>query len=210
MDLSAHRVSFPAAERQITWLGPLLDAYALMDAAMAASSHAAARRAGKPVACGKGCGDCCIQPIPVTPPEVLGLAWFADVMLQGEARAAVATALAGLREAGHDPVRGPGCPFFVQGVCTVYPLRPLACREYVVLGKPCDLGEDAAFTRPEDMVRLPVAAQRGAFALMLPLAGITGEREIAEALGQGRMLSLARALQSLDWSPLQHRMQERR
>lgn len=209
MDLSAHRVSFPAAERQLAWLGPLLDAYALMDAAMAASSLSAARRAGKPVACGKGCGDCCVQPIPVTSPEVLGLSWFADAMLHGEPRAAVAAALKGLREAGGSPGRGPGCPFFVEGVCAVYPLRPLACREYVVLGRPCSPGEDAATTRPGDMVRLPVAAQRGAFALMLPLVGITGEREIAKALAQGRMLSLVQPLQLLDWTPLLQKMLER-
>lgn len=201
LDAGRLRVHYPAAEGAYAWLPPVLDAYALMDAAMAAESVRAQRATGHGVACAKGCSHCCSQPIPVTPPEIMGISWYAHAMLRGESRAAVAASLEKAAAAGKERV--PVCPFLVGGSCAVYPLRPLVCREYVVLRAPCLPGEDPTLSRPGDMVRLSAYAQRAAFGLLLPL---TGETEADPARVQERMYALAMILQKLDWSPLLARL----
>lgn len=45
------------------------------------------------------------------------------------------------------------CPFLAENICRIYPLRPLACRRYLVLGPACAPGEDPTRTRPGDLLR---------------------------------------------------------
>jgi Fe-S-cluster containining protein len=43
------------------------------------------------------------------------------------------------------------CPFLLDGKCSVYPLRPLACRIFYVFQIPCGIGEDPIISRPIDV-----------------------------------------------------------
>lgn len=180
-----------AEEARLPWLAPLMEAYAVMDAGMAEAVALAARPdpatgLGRAPACAKGCDRCCRDHvIPVTPPEVLGLGWYAAEKLEGPVREAVARAM-------ERPGAGGACPFLYQGACAVYPVRPLACREYVVLGAPCALGEDAAASRLADVVRPPRGALREALRLALQRAQAPDAHEAA---------GLSRPLLSLDWRP---------
>lgn len=118
---------------------------------------------GKPVRCGPGCGACCRQLVPVSPPEVLALREtigglapghrarilgrfcenrerLARSGLEGRLREALAQG-----EGGRDSRRALGlayfalslpCPFLEQESCSIHPYRPLACREYLVSSDP--------------------------------------------------------------------------
>ncbi|MBK1616267.1 zinc/iron-chelating domain-containing protein [Rubrivivax gelatinosus] len=89
-----------------------------------------------PPACRKACATCCQLRVVASTPEVLLAAHFlarvapplADrgIDLVGALRAAEArTHRRSEAERAAAPVR---CPFLAQGVCVIYPVRPLACR----------------------------------------------------------------------------------
>ena len=158
-------------ERALPGMDLLLDAFAVVDCGVA---RAVARRGQKP-ACGDGCFHCCTQPIPVTPLEILGLRLFVRPEFApggaagGEPASTPARALGpvmGLApevrralEAGFAPFTGDAaslgdtCPFLHEGRCAVYPVRPMACRRYIVYGTPCAQGEDPTCTRPQQVLQ---------------------------------------------------------
>ncbi|MFY9936667.1 MAG: YkgJ family cysteine cluster protein [Silvibacterium sp.] len=124
-------------------------------------SEIAERRAellGRHVSCREGCGACCRQAVPITPVEAGMLSeWIAA---QPEERKAILRArfrhaaerLEGsgiaqsIREASLPLDKGQihvlglkyfalgiPCPFLEEERCTIHPIRPLRCREYMVV-----------------------------------------------------------------------------
>jgi len=86
------------------------------------------------VACRAGCDHCCYQPVGLTPPEALAIHAHLQQTLASEALAAVAERLAqraretrGLSSAQRFSPDQP-CPFLSSGQCSIYEVRPLACR----------------------------------------------------------------------------------
>lgn len=89
-----------------------------------------------PLACGRGCATCCTLRVAASAPEVWLVARFLDAVaprllergidLWGQVAAADALTR-GLGEAARVGLRQ-RCPFIAQGVCVIYPVRPLACR----------------------------------------------------------------------------------
>lgn len=101
------------------------------------------------ISCGPGCGACCRQAVPVTPAELRAVRRWLDELpdderLAHEARidATAERLTATDAEAiGVDDERAYvalaiACPFLVDESCTIRPVRPLACREYVVTSDP--------------------------------------------------------------------------
>lgn len=90
-------------------------------------------------ACSCGCASCCTLRVSATAPEVWGVARFLRAVqprllargidLVGQVRQANGRTR-GLGEAARVALREP-CPFVAQGVCVIYPVRPLACRSHV-------------------------------------------------------------------------------
>lgn len=123
----------PEDARGRPWLVPLLRGYLLLEKSLAADLA----RDGRPPACARGCDECCHQPIPVTPPEILGMALY-------------------LKRRGRPEPKGralaDGCVFLENGACLVYPLRPIACRRYMIFGRRCAPGEHPAISRPADVL----------------------------------------------------------
>jgi Fe-S-cluster containining protein len=106
--------------------------------AMAATSRLAeallSRAPAGAVACQAGCDHCCHQPVGLTPPEALAIAAHLRQTLGKGELAAVAARLAqrqretrGLSSAQRFSPDQP-CPFLDQGRCSIYEVRPLACR----------------------------------------------------------------------------------
>ena len=133
-------------ERRYPGVGLLLDAYAVVDLGV----KKAAEHDGRVVACRAGCDQCCKQPIPVTPLEVLALHSHARHRLPQDSLAALGDRLAAFEGDKRDMTLP--CPFLQDGGCLVYPVRPVACRQYMVFGRACVQGEDASCTRPVDLL----------------------------------------------------------
>jgi Fe-S-cluster containining protein len=142
---------------------------------------ASSAEVGEPIACRRGCAACCHHLVPVSVPEALRLS--AEILSMPEPRdklvqrKCLLTARRILRR------RPPGifaadsgdggsdrdsrletisrwyrnlqvvCPFLEDGLCTIYPIRPLVCREYFVKGseKTC-----AGGCVPQQVLAMPV------------------------------------------------------
>lgn len=128
-------------------------------------SHSAAGLAkhGLAVTCGPGCGACCSQLVPISRPEALLLADFVHslpptrrtviedrfrrIVARLEESGLLARLLAGFVERplglgalaelqrAYWPL-GLACPFLEDGSCSVYPHRPVICRQYSVTTPP--------------------------------------------------------------------------
>jgi len=114
----------------------------------------------EPISCAVGCSACCVQAVPVRPAEVRSTRRHIDTLADDE-RAVIEQrihdAVARLRSAGltgppTDRVErramveryfntGVECPFLTDdGRCGIRPVRPLACREYLVASDPTHCG----------------------------------------------------------------------
>lgn len=85
-------------------------------------------------ACQPGCASCCSLRVTATAPEILLIVCFiyAQSGAEGHARQLARVTKTervtrGLTEAQRVKVNCP-CPFLNRGVCSIYPVRPLACR----------------------------------------------------------------------------------
>ncbi|MCX8117646.1 MAG: YkgJ family cysteine cluster protein [Desulfobacterota bacterium] len=115
------------------------------------------RKNGETISCHKGCekGLCCCQLVPLSPPEV----FFLNDFLKGlplEKKVKIEAAFQKIREVmdqrgvtekirniestdEHQVIAyeyfrmGLPCPFLDEGACSIYPIRPFACREYNIL-----------------------------------------------------------------------------
>jgi Fe-S-cluster containining protein len=107
-------------------------------------ANAAIQSEGQPpLVCHKGCATCCTLRVTATAPEILMIARYirwasaalkrADVDL--EQRIAEADRVTrGLSEEQRVTL-GRRCPFIANGVCVIYPVRPLACRGHASYDK---------------------------------------------------------------------------
>ena len=133
-DFLLRRSGFPPEyRREFPWLVPLLKAYTYLHAGLALDIA----ETGKTPVCGPGCAHCCKQPIPVTPVEILGLMLY--LRLHPDPA----------RKKTNAPFH---CPFLVNEACSVYPVRPIACRRFLVFGSPCQPQEAVTETRPQDVL----------------------------------------------------------
>jgi Fe-S-cluster containining protein len=122
--------------------------------------HNASRREVQ-LSCHEGCGACCRQAVPITPVEARVLAEWLDALPEerrivlrerfrhasarleesGVAQAARELAQGGGQEAAHALglryfALGIACPFLEEERCTIHEIRPLRCREYLVVSPP--------------------------------------------------------------------------
>jgi Fe-S-cluster containining protein len=194
------RLSFPDDEKDHPWLSTLLEAYYIVDKGIV---HAigAEKKTGRKLACAKGCSSCCRthKDIPVYPLELVGITWYVTEKITGIAREALRKQLEGYKK--HDP-----CPFLIEGACSVHQMRPMACRQFNVFGKPCEEGEDPFYTRREDVMDPVKKYVDQAFFIMLPLYGVEKESERIKIVETGAFHKMAKELQAFNWKNLVERM----
>ncbi|MCW3807965.1 YkgJ family cysteine cluster protein [Plebeiibacterium marinum] len=96
-----------------------------------------AHQEGKAIQCEKGCSWCCYQPVYMTTQEaVLIFEFLHQAMDEAQRKKVLNNAVSkykktkGLTEEQKQSVKAP-CPFLNQGSCSVYPVRPMACRIYL-------------------------------------------------------------------------------
>jgi Fe-S-cluster containining protein len=142
-----------------------------------------ARAAETPISCRAGCGACCRQMVPVSLFEAEALIEWLETLpaeRQEELAQRFHRALSALRDAGviekllnenwvldeeestqlavdyfHARV---ACPFLENESCSIHPIRPLACREYLVVSPPA-LCQDPAVNDVSG-VQLPLKLSR--------------------------------------------------
>jgi len=193
------RQSFAEDEAAYPWLSRLLDAYYKADQGVAEGIRRAEGE-GRTLACARGCATCCQThaTIPVYPLELMGLSWYATEKLEEPWRGRLK---AQLRDGSE------GCPFLIDGVCAVHPLRPMACRHFNVFDQPCAEGEDPYYSRRGDVLT-PIARYKDeALETTLPYYGIKTKHERRRALKTGSIHRLARVMKECNWASLAERME---
>jgi len=198
----SRRLHFPADERRLPWLSLLLDAYSIADTGVAIAIRDMEKKQKKKLACGKGCGTCCIdqKDLPLYPHELVGIYWYATEKITGPVRDVLRNRLAVHTAAS-------GCPFLIDNSCSIHPVRPVGCRMFNVFTAPCAPGEDPYFTRRGDVLPpLPAYIDR-TFGAVLPFYNMKREGDASAAIRTIR--SQIMNLLSFDWSRLADLMEKK-
>lgn len=193
------RLSFPEDEEAHPWLSTLLDAYQIFDEGIAKAIKRDEKK-GRVLACKKGCSSCCHTQtiIPVYPLELVGMAWHATEKVKNETRKKLQEQLKDYKS----------CPFLVDDVCSIYPMRPAACRHFNVFDKACENGEDAYYTRREDVLTPIEKYKDKAFNVMLPFYGVKSRAKRRQVLKSGLIHAKATPILDCNWSTLPDKMKE--
>lgn len=173
-------VQVPAGHTTLTELLPIIQNF---ENAIVGRLAEEAELARTPISCKAGCGACCRQLVPLNIFEAEALTdWMHS--LPEEQQAALAArfhrSLSALRDAGvidkilnsehvieEEPTTqlaidyfhaGVACPFLENENCSIHPIRPLACREYLVVSPP-ELCQDPSVNDVTG-VRLPLKLSR--------------------------------------------------
>ena len=194
------RLSFADDESKFPWLSKLLEAYAVIDEGVSAAISREQKQ-GRELACAKGCSSCCSthQDIPVYPLELMGMSWYVIEKLDSPLREQLKQQLQNLDELD-------SCPFLLEGSCSIHPMRPIACRQFNVLNKPCVDGEDAFHTRKQDVMMPLKKFTDEAFDIMLPFYGIKNKGERRKAIKQGALHSAAKVMRECNWQSMPEKM----
>jgi Predicted Fe-S-cluster oxidoreductase len=179
-------------EGKYPWLPALLDAYNIIDKGDEIELESITESNGRKIACSKGCSACCLNPtVPINQVELQGLSWYVSEVMDQEIYDRISPQLL-----NHDQTTT--CCFLLDGVCTVYPVRPIACRTFHVFDKPCEEYEDVSKTRPEDIAHSHkqylawLVAQK-----LMPHLGAKGNKE--KLFDEGFMVKNTRDLHTFGW-----------
>ncbi len=196
------RMSFLQEEKSLPWLSMLLNAYYILDKGVAVAIESEQKR-GRKLACGKGCTICCIalKDIPVYPLELMGISWYAAEKISVPQRETLKARLKNHKK--NDP-----CPFLIESACSIYTMRPMACRQFNVFGKPCAEGEDPYYTRIKDVLPPVRKFVDQEFFIMLPFHGVEKESDRVKAVESGAMHKTVKVLQECNWKLLAERMEQ--
>ena len=172
--------NLPVGQTTLTQILPIIQT---LENAIIGKISEEAEQAGSPVSCRAGCGACCRQLVPVSFFEAEALTEWLQ-MLPEDRRAELEgrfhRALLALRDAEviekildlrwvknqeetmqlaidyfHAAV---ACPFLENESCSIHPMRPLSCREYLVTSPPA-LCQDPSVNQVAG-VRLPLKLSR--------------------------------------------------
>jgi Fe-S-cluster containining protein len=129
------------------------------------------------------------------------LSWYTTEKISGTEREVLRKQLKYHKE--NDP-----CPFLVDGVCSVHPMRPIACRQFNVFGKQCAEGEDPYYTRREDVLTPIKKYTDQAFFIMLPFYGVEKESERWKIIERGAVHQMVKLIQTCNWKSLTGKMDD--
>jgi Fe-S-cluster containining protein len=174
-------------------LQDLLPVFQSLASLVARIGEQKAHEAGCVVSCRKGCGACCRQLVPLAVSEARAISELVGQMpeprrSQVQARFAEASARlarVGLREAFRRPdvsvterrqelglsyfALGMPCPFLEEECCSIHPVRPTACREYLVTSAASHCARPS--TETVHVVPLPAKVSRALMQLEAAAAG---------------------------------------
>jgi uncharacterized protein len=195
------RLVFVQDEASHPWLSLLLDAYSVVDQGVAEGIAQEVSNGSRTLACTKGCANCCRihADVPVYPLELAGMYWYSTEQVHGAQRNMLITQLAQFEE-------GAPCPFLVNDICAVHPLRPMSCRQFNVFDVACAQNEDPYYTRRQDVFTPLDAYTDNAFWLTLPFYGIVNDLDKEVAIKEKHIHRQVRVLQKCNWVQLAEKM----
>ena len=151
-------VQLPASRTTLTELLPILQG---IENTILDQVAVEAEAAGRPISCRAGCGACCRQLVPLSLFEAEAMTKWLKTLPEDRIaalRQRFHVALSALRDAGvidrildgkwmNDEetntrlnldyfYAGVPCPFLEDESCSIHPIRPLSCREYLVTSSP--------------------------------------------------------------------------
>jgi len=184
-----------SSESQYDWLPDLLDAYQIVDAGIVVELDFQERKTRRKSACTKGCYACCLNPsVPINKVELMGINWYMSEITDDNIYARVFKQLKCHTEST-------ACPFLLDKICSIYPVRPIACRMFYVYEKPCAEFEHVNETRPDDILHTSnvdvawMVSQK-----LMPHLGITDKKVQREMFIDGYMFKNTRQMHTFDWN----------
>lgn len=184
-------------EEKYDWLPMLLDAYKIADDGTAKCLKAS----GKGSPCSKGCYACCLNPsVPINPIEIAGISWYCAEKITGQLRKKLKQKLL---KHNDDSLE---CLFLIEGSCSIYPLRPLACRQFYVFGEKCKPFEDILKTRPQDILRFDRKYAKKVAMKILPFFEIFKDSDKIKAFDDGFIMAVSIEMHRLDWKEIYKNM----
>jgi len=94
------------------------------------------------------------------------------------------------------------CPFLINNECSIYPIRPIACREFFMTGIPCRPNENPVETRPNDIWHPSRNVARKTAMELLSFYGFQTDTEKLQAYEAGYIHQNARDMHSIDWTQM--------
>ncbi|HTQ10030.1 MAG TPA: YkgJ family cysteine cluster protein [Fimbriimonadaceae bacterium] len=141
------------------------------------------------IACRSGCAACCYVRVSVLPPEALNIARHVkEKFAPDEQTALLARIHAYVESIAALPVEGRmrhvlACPFLSpQQSCTIYEVRPLACRMHHSLSREACEDRDSPVPVIEDFVEATVPVMEGIYNGCAAAGAKPGELEFAPAM----------------------------
>ena len=189
------RQSFPEHEKKYYWLPMLLDAYYLNDIGVLDERKIETRKREQKIACGKRCYYCCLKPaVPITEIEIMGISWYiSEILSDPVIRNRLKEQLI-----HHNDVTQ--CPFLIDRICSIYIVRPIACREYHIFGEPCKRNEIPEETRPHDVWSPSRRVARKTASKLLPYYGFKNQVDIDRAYERGFIHENSKPMHLINWS----------
>jgi len=148
------------------------------------------------VCCADGCTACCLRPmVPATEIEILGLWWFLLTRADDSTREMVIERLLGRKQTAE-------CPFLINNLCSIYPMRPLACRILHVFTKPCDKEEYIYQSRRGDVWSPSQEIGRKSAVVLLDYYGFKRPQDKVKAYKEGFIPAQSRFIPDYNWEGL--------
>ncbi|MHB8579037.1 MAG: YkgJ family cysteine cluster protein [Ignavibacteriaceae bacterium] len=185
-------------ERKYSWLPILLDSYSINDFEIGLEVRREEQRKQSKIACHKGCSNCCKKTmVPISHLELRGISWYTSEVLDFEIQEKIKVNISNSQNTTV-------CPFLVDDVCSIYAVRPLACRSFYVFNKVCELDEEPNKTRPDDIFAPnPSIGKKVAMRFLDDdLYNLKTKKEKEEAFNNHIMMKTARFMHNIDWNDL--------
>jgi uncharacterized protein len=197
-----------AAFSRYPWLQWLAKAYSVTDEGISRELRDLERRGAATPACHEGCCECCLRnDIVLSQLEFQGLSWFISEVLENPLREAVKTKLL-IHIPDHESPTVMPCPFLIDRRCAVYPMRPLTCRIFYVIGNGCTTQRDFLKVRRDTCMQFDRSMlQKGATAILQGL-GYGSARICRNLAARGELVRIVRSLHDIPLRELVRTMEE--
>jgi len=188
------RQRFSEYEKKYKWLPMLLDAYHINDIGVYKEAKIERKMRKQKIACRKGRHNCCLRyDVPISGIEISGISWFVSEMISDK------NLRLKLKSQLMNHNNRFSCPFLVENTCSLYPMRPIACREFHVFGDSCKKGENTVVTRPHDVWSPSRNVGRKKALKILPYYGFYKEADKIRVYEEGFIHRNSIPMHLFDW-----------